>query len=119
MNTGHRWVAEEDTAALSLPWPEFDARINESPGFPISWDAWRQRKGQAVKRLGANLCSRGHDRTVVGTHQRMCRECRRMNDRARWPKRQAADTNGRALRQVRARIERTKAAIRALWEEMS
>ena len=29
-------------------------------------------------------CKRGHDTLVVGRTQRMCRECRRANDRARY-----------------------------------
>lgn len=29
-------------------------------------------------------CIRGHDTFVVGRTQRMCRECRRLNDRARY-----------------------------------
>ena len=29
-------------------------------------------------------CKRGHDTDVVGRTQRMCRECRRANDRARY-----------------------------------
>ena len=45
MNTGHKWIAEEDAAALQMDWPEFDARVNENADVPISWDAWRQRRG--------------------------------------------------------------------------
>lgn len=33
------------------------------------------------------FCIRGHDTYVVGRTQRMCRECRRMNDRARYHRR--------------------------------
>lgn len=36
-------------------------------------------------------CIRGHDTFVVGRTQRMCRECRRLNDRARY----ARDTEKR------------------------
>lgn len=45
MNTGHRWTAEEDAAAVQMDWPEFNARVNENAETPISWDAWRQRRG--------------------------------------------------------------------------
>lgn len=45
MNTGHRWTPEEDAAALQMDWPEFNARVNENADAPISWDAWRQRRG--------------------------------------------------------------------------
>ena len=45
MNTGHKWTAEEDAAAVQMDWPEFNRRVNENAEVPISWDAWRQRRG--------------------------------------------------------------------------
>lgn len=45
MNTGHKWTAEEDAAAVQMDWPEFNARVNQNAEVPISWDAWRQRRG--------------------------------------------------------------------------
>lgn len=45
MNTGHKWTAEEDAAAIQMDWPEFNSRVNENAEVPISWDAWRQRRG--------------------------------------------------------------------------
>lgn len=50
MNTGHKWTEDEDAAALLLSWSEFDQRYNDEHGYPISYDAFRQRKG-ALSRL--------------------------------------------------------------------
>lgn len=62
MNTGHRWTEVEDAAALTLDWPEFDARINEEPGKPISWDAWRQRRGYLQRK--ANFAQAAEEASV-------------------------------------------------------
>lgn len=57
MNTGHRWTPEEDAAALQMDWPEFNARVNENADAPISWDAWRQRRGHLQRNRNLLLAS--------------------------------------------------------------
>lgn len=37
--------------------------------------------------MAQRYCKREHDTDLVGRVQRMCRECRRMNDRARYQRR--------------------------------
>ena len=59
-------------------------------------------------------CIRGHDTYVVGRTQRMCRECRRAHDRARYAnssRRRAQRLNSIGLQRVRQRIAATKAKI--------
>jgi hypothetical protein len=59
-------------------------------------------------------CWRGHDTLVVGRTQRMCRECRRISDRARYARserRRAQVVNNNALQRVRRRIAATRDQI--------
>lgn len=57
MNTGHKWTDDEDAAALALDWPEFDQRYNDEQGYPISYDAFRQRKGNLERQVNLDAAA--------------------------------------------------------------
>lgn len=60
-------------------------------------------------------CIRGHDTEIVGRVQRMCRECRRLGDRARYQRRQTkARRYWHSIGWLKALNRRVDQAIRSM-----
>jgi DNA polymerase elongation subunit (family B) len=55
-NTHHTWNEQETEAAVSMDWPEFDARFNDGEGKPlITWNAYRQRQATLRRGVGTGV----------------------------------------------------------------